>query len=150
LIFPDMSDVKIEFARNLRQIMDKNKIKAPVLAEKINIKRGGVNAYLRGERMPSYNTLIAITRYFGCSADYLFGRADDKNRISASAPSSFSERLRAIMTERHITQYALEHKTGVSRSLVYWWLTDKHLPNGEYIYKLSECLNCSADSLLVT
>ena len=135
-----MSDVKIEFARNLRQIMDKNKIKAPVLAEKINIKRGGVNAYLRGERMPSYNTLIAITRYFGCSADYL----------SVYAPSLFSERLRAIMAERHITQYALEHKAGVSRSLVYWWLTDKHLPNGEYICKLSECLNCSADSLLVT
>ena len=33
-------------------------------------------AYERGERTPTFERLIAIADYFGCSIDYLVGRTD--------------------------------------------------------------------------
>lgn len=43
------------------------------LAERLGLAKATVGMYERGERMPSFEVMIKISRVFGVSVDYLLG-----------------------------------------------------------------------------
>ncbi len=46
------------------------------MAEKLHISKGAIRTYEQERNRPSYETLIAICKLYGTSADYLLGLTD--------------------------------------------------------------------------
>lgn len=52
-----------------------------ILSDKLKISKSSINMYERGEREPSFTTLISIADFFDVDIDYLLGRQDKKRKI---------------------------------------------------------------------
>lgn len=52
------------------------------LAEQLHITRSNVNAWEHGHAVPSTGMLIALTKLFGVSADYLLGISEETEFIN--------------------------------------------------------------------
>ena len=52
-----------------------------ILSDKLKISKNSINMYERGEREPSFTTLISIADFFDVDIDYLLGRQDKKRKI---------------------------------------------------------------------
>lgn len=52
------------------------------LATKLNISQKSISKYERGDRRPSYETLVAMSSVFGVSVDYLLGNDSASNAVS--------------------------------------------------------------------
>lgn len=64
------------------------------LSKECGISRRLVNYYLRGEKSPTLENLIALADFFDVSLDYLTGRSDDPRRDGGSlgaVPGEFEE-----------------------------------------------------------
>lgn len=59
-----------------------------------------------------------------------------------------SNRLKIIMNERGINQTTLSNMTGISRSMISEYLSNKYLPKQDNIYLLSEALKVSPGWLM--
>ena len=57
----------------------KNNLTQTQLAEKLNLTKSVISAYETGQRLPSYDVLIQLTKTFLVSTDYLFGIEKTKN-----------------------------------------------------------------------
>ena len=63
---------------NLRELRRARKdLSQEVLAEAIGVTRSLVNMWEAGERAPKLDALIALSDYYGCSIDYLLGKAPE-------------------------------------------------------------------------
>ena len=61
------------FGDTLKQLRTSKKMSQKELAERINIARSVISFYESGDRMPSYEVLIKISRIFNVTTDYLLG-----------------------------------------------------------------------------
>ncbi|MDE7394781.1 MAG: helix-turn-helix domain-containing protein [Clostridiales bacterium] len=61
---------------------------------------------------------------------------------------AFTARLTELMEEKNITLRQLEKEVGINHSSVSRWLAGKTLPNIDYLCKLADYFDCSADFLL--
>lgn len=61
----------MNFAKNLKELMEKNNVKNSELAKALNIDKSNITYYLKGEKYPNYKTLEKIINFFGCSYDDL-------------------------------------------------------------------------------
>lgn len=57
----------------LFQLMEERNIKATELSRATGITTGSITDWKRGKSVPSGQRLIALTSYFGVTADYLLG-----------------------------------------------------------------------------
>lgn len=62
------------------------------MAEKLHISKGAIRTYEQERNRPSYETLIAICKLYGTSADYLLGLTDYD-------PSDTARKQRQRLTE---------------------------------------------------
>lgn len=62
--------------------------------------------------------------------------------------SKLSERLQEYMSERNLTQSALAKLTGIERSNISEYLSQKHCPSYANLVTLLSFFDCSADYLL--
>lgn len=62
-------DVKNEFGRRLRRIMDRKHITQGELSELTDIKQGQISLYISGKVVPTFATADKIARALGCSMD---------------------------------------------------------------------------------
>lgn len=63
----------IDFGNTLRALRNKNNLTQSALAGKLGLTKSVISAYENGLRMPSYDVLISMARYFKVSTDYLLG-----------------------------------------------------------------------------
>ncbi|MDE6946316.1 MAG: helix-turn-helix transcriptional regulator [Anaeroplasmataceae bacterium] len=61
----------MDFAKNLKTILDKKNIKNIDLSKALKIDRSNITKYLNGQKMPNYETLEKIKNYLECSYDDL-------------------------------------------------------------------------------
>ncbi len=61
------------FGDTLKQLRTSKKMSQKELAERINIAKSVISFYESGDRMPSYEVLIKISRIFNVTTDYLLG-----------------------------------------------------------------------------
>lgn len=54
-------------------------INQPQLAKILNVSKQTVSNWENGNRIPDVTTLSNLADFFGCTVDYLLGRADDPN-----------------------------------------------------------------------
>lgn len=75
----------IEFGSRLKQLRLDHNMTQPVLAKKLQVTKSVISAYETGIRMPSYETLLMISKVFSVSTDYLLGNDVGKsNSIDVS------------------------------------------------------------------
>lgn len=61
----------MDFAKNLKALLDMKCIKNIDLSKELNIDRSNITKYLKGQKMPNYETLEKIKIYLNCSYDDL-------------------------------------------------------------------------------
>ena len=61
------------FSTRLHSLRVNRGISQAILADNLHYTRETVIAWERGRKLPSYDAIIGICRYFGVSADWLLG-----------------------------------------------------------------------------
>lgn len=69
----------IEFGSRLKQLRMNYNMTQPMLAKRLQVTKSVISAYETGLRMPSYETLLMISKVFSVSTDYLLGNNIWKN-----------------------------------------------------------------------
>ena len=133
----------------LAEVMDEHEETPKTLGEKIGVSRSTITRYLQGVRLPSLRNFLAIADCFHCSADFLIGLTDEPNYDSRylTAPD-FSDRFRAMLEEKTLSQYALHNRTGLSYDNFNKWLKGETQPYLDNLLVLADALDVSVDYLL--
>ena len=63
----------VEFGSTLKSLRIQNNFTQAQLAHKLGVTKSVISAYETGLRMPSYDIIIAISKIFKVSTDYLLG-----------------------------------------------------------------------------
>ncbi len=69
----------VDFGNKLKTLRIQNNYTQEQLANRLNLTKSVISAYETGLRMPSYETLIAISRIFKVTTDYLLGLEQKQN-----------------------------------------------------------------------
>lgn len=62
--------------KNLKALREKNNLTQQQMSDIFGIQRPTYSRYENGERQPDFDLLIAISKYFNVSVDYLLGKED--------------------------------------------------------------------------
>lgn len=136
------------FSKRLAECMSEHNLNAPKLAQELNISRSNVNRFLKMERTPNFSCFIKMLYFFNCSADYLLGLVDIHTEEILHPVPPFSERLRAMLKERNLTQAKLIKDLDVSSAVPFKWLSGKNSPSIESLIRLARYFECSVDYLI--
>ncbi|MDE6759272.1 MAG: helix-turn-helix domain-containing protein [Lachnospiraceae bacterium] len=63
----------VDFGNTLKQLRLHHNLTQAQLAQKLGLTKSVISAYETGLRMPSYETLISISKIFKVTTDYLLG-----------------------------------------------------------------------------
>lgn len=63
----------VDFGNRLKTLRLQNNYTQEQVATRLNLTKSVISAYETGLRMPSYDTLISISRLFKVTTDYLLG-----------------------------------------------------------------------------
>ena len=63
----------VNFGNVLKTLRLKNNMTQAQLAQKLGVTKSVISAYETGLRLPSYDILIHIAKFFNVSTDYLLG-----------------------------------------------------------------------------
>lgn len=75
--------VCVNFGEKLKELRKAQKLTQRELAERLNVAKSVVSYYESGDRFPSYDVLIKISRTFHVTTDYLLG-VERKRMIDVS------------------------------------------------------------------
>ena len=137
-----------KFAENLFLLMQEHNLNAPALAKLLETDRTNITRYLRGERLPLYNSFIKLIEFFHVSADVLLGRLDYCNVQEFHPVQPFGTTLRRVLKETNTTQYRVIKDLHISQATMYFWLLNDRLPTVENMDKLADYLDVPIDYLL--
>lgn len=73
----------VNFGNTLKTLRIRHKFTQAQLAQRLGLTKSTISAYETDLRMPSYDVLIAISRLFKVSTDYLLG-LEQKQQIDLS------------------------------------------------------------------
>ena len=100
----------IEFGSRLKHLRLNHNMTQPALAKKLQVTKSVISAYETGLRMPSYETLLMISKVFSVSTDYLLG--NDIGKANYIDVSGLSEK--EIEAVRTIIDSLKAHPTDMS------------------------------------
>lgn len=142
-------EILSKLPKQLEELMFDKGIKAPALAEQVNVKSNAITRYLRGVHLPTFEIFIALVDFFHCSADFLLGLSDDPQYGQTYLPAPpFRESFRAALDKYNISQYALQKKTDISWANFHHWLKGTRLPYPDSLVRLAVAIDCTVDDLL--
>ncbi len=65
-----------KFVERLKELREEKGLTKEDLAKETGISRSAISLYESGQRVPSAEVIIILSRYFGISAGYLLGEED--------------------------------------------------------------------------
>lgn len=72
-----------KFPGRLRQVREKAGLSQSEFAERVGVSRGAISTYELGDRVPDIRFVDKVIEEFGCSYDYLMGRAEAMQKESS-------------------------------------------------------------------
>lgn len=84
----------VDFGNTLKTLRRQHNLTQAGLAQKLGLTKSVISAYENSLRMPSYDVLIAISKIFKVSTDYLLG-LERKQEIDLSGLSD--EEIKALL-----------------------------------------------------
>ena len=142
-----MYDINL-FKERLKDLSEEKGLNDPALARKIGVNSATINGFTRGAHLPSRDTLLRLTYYFDCSADFLLGLTEEQGKFVKASEKKFSEILSEELKFVGKTMYRLQKDTKISGNLLYQWTHDIALPQTYNMIKIAEYLGCEVDALL--
>ncbi|MDE7159103.1 MAG: helix-turn-helix transcriptional regulator [Clostridiales bacterium] len=136
------------FVERLNEYMNEHGLNASTLAAAIKCSRVTVSGLLHKSHAPSTDILIALVEYFNCSADYLLGITEYPHITEFKPIKPFGDILRKCLVDSKKSEYRLRKDLEISSSLTYRWLTNKTVPQIDYLFRLRKYFGCSIDYLL--
>lgn len=90
----------VDFGNKLKTLRIQNNYTQEQLAKRLSLTKSVISAYETGLRMPSYETLIAISRIFKVTTDYLLGlernQEIDLSGLTENEISALSNLIKAM------------------------------------------------------
>ncbi len=84
----------VDFGNTLKTLRTQHDMTQSQLSKKLGLTKSVISAYENGLRMPSYDVLIAISKLFKVTTDYLLG-IENKQNIDLSGLSN--EEITALL-----------------------------------------------------
>lgn len=137
-----------KFSESLAELMQEKNLSVKDLAKATGIKGANIYYYLRAERLPSVESVIALADYFKCSTDFLLGLTDENTGETFKSCPPFSDRLDFLIKYFKVSAYKIYTHTNVSKARFFDWKRGKYMPSLDNIIKLSEFFDCSVDFIL--
>ena len=135
------------FGERLSEIIQERNITAKELANELGFSHRAINHWRKNERDIRLSNLIAISRYFNYSLEYLVGRAEINYKPTFKTLPKFSDSVRMVMKKRGVTSYKIRNETQFSGGFFNDW--DKGTePQLSTLIELANYLNCSLDELV--
>ncbi len=69
----------VDFGLRVKKLRTERNLTQEQLATRLSLTKSVVSAYETDVRMPSYDTLIQLSRIFSVSTDYLLGVKEERN-----------------------------------------------------------------------
>ena len=92
----------VDFGNKLKTLRTQNNYTQEQLAKRLSLTKSVISAYETGLRMPSYETLIAISRIFKVTTDYLLGlERNQEIDLSGLTENEISALLNLIKAMKH-------------------------------------------------
>lgn len=92
----------VDFGNKLKTLRIQNNYTQEQLAKRLSLTKSVISAYETGLRMPSYETLIAISRIFKVTTDYLLGlERNQEIDLSGLTENEISALLNLIKAMKH-------------------------------------------------
>ena len=143
-----VDNITEKFVNSVREYLEQNGMTVTAFARRIGCLERCVARWLNGTNIPSTEYVIKTADALHWSVDYLFERTDRAAFMPAAAPSSFSERLHALLSSCKENKRTLARIWQVEPSALTKWLNGSRMPKPDTVYKLADFFNCSMDYLL--
>ena len=131
-----------KFSETLNELIFDNGLTAKSLSEALNAEPSTITRYLRSERVPSVESLVAIADYFKCSTDFLLGRTEENKEQTFKTCPPFNKQIELLKDYFKCSSYKIYHGTGISKSRYYDWKNGKRAPTVDNIVRLAELFDC--------
>ncbi|NCA92960.1 helix-turn-helix domain-containing protein [bacterium] len=141
-------DILSTFSERLKELcVDQGITSNEVLSKKLGISAETVRLWKNGQRYISLSQLVNLAECLNCSIDYLAGRNEKVLDFTPQSCPPFYNRLRTVMTEKHVTRYKLVKNTKIYDSYFSNWKNgaDVHILT---LVLLADYLDCSIDYLI--
>lgn len=86
----------VDFGSRLKKLRIQNKLTQSELARKIGVSKSVVSAYENDLRLPSYVTLVYISKAFNVTTDFLLGVENTDNRQIIDLSGLTDEEISAL------------------------------------------------------
>ena len=92
----------VDFSVRIKNLRRKNNMTQEQLAQRVGLTKSVISAYETGIRMPSYDSLLAISRVFKVSCDFLLGNESsdldivDLSGLSIEEKQSINNLIKAM------------------------------------------------------
>lgn len=81
----------MNFSKIAKKLREEAGLSQQKLADKIGLSSSAIARWELGQSEPGFNAILAYTKFFDVSADYLLGLEDDFGARTATAPAVMGE-----------------------------------------------------------
>ena len=138
----------MNFADRLDELLIEKSKKATEVCRELGLGNSTISHYRVETRMPKVSVLIRLADYFNCTVDFLLGIDDYNKATSFKVCPPFSQRILELCDEFKTTRYKLQKLTGISESVMRYWVRGKTEPSIYNIVRIADKLKCSVDFVL--
>ena len=144
----DMKEYINLFVERLSELMSEQNLTNFGLSKKINCQDDVIANWRDGKYYPSLKSLISLSTYFECSADFILGLTDDESYKIGKEKATFADRYKGCRQTVKMTDYKVAKICGIQQSTISQWLINGRLPETENLVSLSKLFGCSVEYLL--
>jgi len=84
--------------QRLKEIRIKNNLSQKVVAKRLDLSPSIISSYETGERTPSLETFLALSKLYKCTTDYLLGKESTQQPIFLDIASLNQEQRDAVIS----------------------------------------------------
>jgi len=136
------------FVERLSELIFDTETNATNLSLELGFANATISHYLTGRYLPAVENVVKLADYFNCTTDYLLGITDENHVCKFKLCPPFGERLLYVCEYYHVSRYQLRKMTGISETVMRYWVKGKTNPSIENVVKIAKTLNCSVDFVL--
>ncbi len=135
-----------DFQERLQELLVENNMSRLQLSKQLNISSTTINGYFNNNYYPKIEIAIAMSKFFNCSLDFLFGLSDIKNSVQLNDNLFFVNFNKLIKSSG--TSIAQTMKNLKMSEYNYYRWRDGLLPKTVNLIDLAKYFEVSVDYLL--
>ena len=135
-----------DFQERLKELLEDNNLSRLQLAKNLKISSTTINGYFNKNYYPNIEIAVAMSKYFNCSLNFLFGLTDDKKILNKSN-NTFFENFSMLIKENKTSIAKTMKNLNMSEYNYYRW-RDGLLPKTVNIIDIAKYFDVSIDFLL--